>query len=71
MKTDRHQQRLDVDRGRIHLTVGEERDHALMLGGARVLVDQFVQRGTGRHGVQEQDEQQPARIPAMNACWAA
>ena len=34
----------------------EHRDRAIVVGFARILVDQFMQRGTRRHRVQEQDK---------------
>lgn len=40
---------------RIHLAVREHRDRAIVVGFARVLVDHFVQRGAGRHRVQQQN----------------
>ena len=34
----------------------KHRDRAFMVGLACVLMDQFMERGTGRHRVQEQDK---------------
>lgn len=43
---------------RIHLTMGEKGDGALVRGIVGVLVKPFVQRGTGRQGVEKQNQRQ-------------
>lgn len=46
----------DIGDRRIHLAVGKHRDRAIVIGFARVLVNQFVQLRTRRHRVQQQNK---------------
>jgi hypothetical protein len=46
----------NINAGGVHLAVREHRDRAFVVGFARILVNQFMQRGTRRHCVQEQDK---------------
>ena len=46
----------NLDADRINLAVREHRDRALMVRFARVVVDEFVERRTNRHRVQQKDE---------------
>ena len=46
----------DINRNRVHLAVREHRDGALMVFFAGIRVEPFVQRGGGRHRVQQEDK---------------
>ena len=52
----RRQDRQDIASRRFNVPVRKQGGGARMAGAVRVLVNQFMQRGTSRHRVQQQDK---------------